>query len=1174
MAMRLQSRERAASTLLRIGSESDVGRSAATRSIRFGDEVVFEAAAGAAPRGATRQERKAIAVPSGAARTLHLVTQVGDVFRHEHPRVRVLVDKGRYLLVALDPATASRVRRHPGRCYRVEPWTGHVTAFETVAPRSGRAVHAPKVSKNAKIAELVSSVSGARLKKTVERLVAFKTRHSTRAEFRAAAEYVRGRLDAFGYTTRLEAITVEGKQSVNVVADLPGTASGSRRLLVVGAHLDSINLAGVTKPAPGADDNASGAAGALEMARLLAGLPRAHDLRILLFGGEEEGLFGSQQHVAAMATVDRARLTAMVNMDMIATVNTPARAVLLEGASVSRRLMDALAAAAATYTDLEVQRSLHPFNSDHVPFIDAGLPAVLTIEGTDAANKHVHTSRDTVEFVDNALMTAIVRMNLACIAQLATADAAHVAPATPQPRGTTITIRSGADAVEVLRSLPFRLSGCFRFNGGASNEPGRGRVDRRAGLSHAELSNPLYELPSPVLFEQPSNGTRARRNDGVRFTLRIDVDGDDALGVVSGTLAAGGGGAPYPHFVGKVTEDTEIQQGRRLVVGEFRMPWPGTVHVVDRIEIELSGSPLNQPKASVLFRATDTERDFGPFVAAQDSTYFREVEVEIDREVGALDAEPYATHDHPDRPDDLTAASITLEGEFAKAGVRLTRVADAGPLIDSSSAGADARWTEAEIHDSMMQHWQAFVNRPQWKMWIFLANRATDDDLGGVMFDGDIDEPGGVDRQGTAIFTQCPLYHTQEGAYCAANPPADSAARRELFFNLMHETGHAFNLAHSFQKESAFWPAPDWAPPAAGEQAMSWMNYPELATPGGGSSLNARWFYRRFRFSFEPSELLFLRHAPESFVQMGGDAWFENHGRAPRLRVDDRLKLTVRSRKQFYEYGEPVMLELKLENLSDDPLWAHRSLSASGALVEIAITNPRGERRPFLPFEHTRTQLKVTSLVKGEPVYEAVDVTMGAYGFHFKEPGAYRVEACYTNLDGGVASAVMRLFVRPPREFDHWPLIGRLFRADVGRVMYLEGTRVLEDVNATFNDVAGALGGRHPLSLHLAAVRSSPLARAWKVVEPSNAVRVYGADPDQYAADLRGVVVDRAEDAADTMGHIWYAQIVDTYTAAAVEAGKSPDARKAQSQMVDLFRRRRVRPAVIAKAEERLRTLR
>ena len=71
------------------------------------------------------------------------------------------------------------------------------------------------------------------------------------------------------------------------------------------------------------------------------------------------------------------------------------------------------------YTGLRVQTSLNPFASDHVPFIDMGVPAVLTIEGADGANDAIHTADDTLDKVDAAFAVEILRMNTACVAQLA-----------------------------------------------------------------------------------------------------------------------------------------------------------------------------------------------------------------------------------------------------------------------------------------------------------------------------------------------------------------------------------------------------------------------------------------------------------------------------------------------------------------------------------------------------------------------------------------------------------------------------------------------------------------------------------------------------------------------------------------------------------------------------------
>ena len=105
-------------------------------------------------------------------------------------------------------------------------------------------------------------------------------------------------------------------------------------------------------------------------------------------------------------------------MDMIGTINTPTPTVLLEGAPLSQPIIDALMEAAETYTKLTVQTSLHPFASDHVPFIEMGIPAVLTLEGADSANSNIHTANDTIDKIDYELMVEVLRMNVAVIANM------------------------------------------------------------------------------------------------------------------------------------------------------------------------------------------------------------------------------------------------------------------------------------------------------------------------------------------------------------------------------------------------------------------------------------------------------------------------------------------------------------------------------------------------------------------------------------------------------------------------------------------------------------------------------------------------------------------------------------------------------------------------------------
>lgn len=64
-----------------------------------------------------------------------------------------------------------------------------------------------------------------------------------------------------------------------------------------------------------------------------------------------------------------------------------------------------------------MQTSLHPFNSDHVPFIELGVPAVLTIEGADGANGNIHGPGDTLDHLQPELALEILRMHLAYVVE-------------------------------------------------------------------------------------------------------------------------------------------------------------------------------------------------------------------------------------------------------------------------------------------------------------------------------------------------------------------------------------------------------------------------------------------------------------------------------------------------------------------------------------------------------------------------------------------------------------------------------------------------------------------------------------------------------------------------------------------------------------------------------------
>lgn len=164
------------------------------------------------------------------------------------------------------------------------------------------------------------------------------------------------------------------KQSQNVVGRAGDDCRG-----YLGAHYDSV-AAG-----PGANDNASGTAVILEVARV----HRADGLCVVAFGAEELGLWGSRAYVEEHL-VGTARF--LLNVDMAGRLDGP---IIVGDRELTASILDAIAAAGVPST-LRAG-AFPPFaSSDHVSFEAVGVPAVTFNSGDD---EFIHTSNDTVERV-------------------------------------------------------------------------------------------------------------------------------------------------------------------------------------------------------------------------------------------------------------------------------------------------------------------------------------------------------------------------------------------------------------------------------------------------------------------------------------------------------------------------------------------------------------------------------------------------------------------------------------------------------------------------------------------------------------------------------------------------------------------------------------------------------
>ena len=212
-----------------------------------------------------------------------------------------------------------------------------------------------------------------------------------------------------GYYVERHEFEWAGVRGENVIVELPGTSDD---VIMLGAHMDSV-AAG-----PGINDNASGVAALLEIAEHLREGPRPHfTVRFAFWGAEEGGPFGSSAYVDALVPEELARITAYLNLDMLASPNA-VRFVYDEAGAApgSEELTDAFGAAfdeaGLAWEPIDLEG-----DSDHGPFTDAGIPTGGLFSGgieplTDAqaarfgavagepADPCSHRPCDTIENVD------------------------------------------------------------------------------------------------------------------------------------------------------------------------------------------------------------------------------------------------------------------------------------------------------------------------------------------------------------------------------------------------------------------------------------------------------------------------------------------------------------------------------------------------------------------------------------------------------------------------------------------------------------------------------------------------------------------------------------------------------------------------------------------------------
>lgn len=371
-----------------------------------------------------------------------------------------------------------------------------ILAFAFVLPvvfaqdnkKSGAATINPTDKLNPQIQKIVREISAANIEATIKKLVSFGTRHSlseTESDTRgigAARRWIKSEFERYSkesggrlqvefdeFTQPPVARVPKPTQIVNVVATLPGRQAESKdRLYVVSGHYDSCvcaqDVLDGTSDAPGANDDASGTAAVMEMARVMSKYEFDATLVFMTVAAEEQGLLGST-HWAEMAKQKNLNVAGMITNDIIGSSRAedghidnrhvrlfaegvpPAkepspelRALLQTGGEndlPTRQLARSIKEIAERYVagmtvTVVYRKDRYLRGGDHSPFLDRGFAAVrMTEPNEDYKHQHQKVRNengmqygDLPAFDDFNYIAQVARVNAAALANLALSPAA------------------------------------------------------------------------------------------------------------------------------------------------------------------------------------------------------------------------------------------------------------------------------------------------------------------------------------------------------------------------------------------------------------------------------------------------------------------------------------------------------------------------------------------------------------------------------------------------------------------------------------------------------------------------------------------------------------------------------------------------------------------------------